>query len=396
VDVKELVSHFESLGDNCEFGVVQRYAGIEPLGFFRWNWTPLEALLGVLDDGFESVDPSRLELYNDRNGEYMVRVPPWGFQYHTHHFEGSIDPEPLREQQIKVTTFLKCKALEDMRSAEKIFVRKGSDTRSNEAALKVFRSLQRYGRNKLLWVVTEDERHVAGTVEVLERGLLRGYIDRFAPVLDAYDCSPIWLDLCRNTYALASTDCPAGTTVSSPRRSTTNLLRYDFVGRETSWWQSSCAESIPAEDSAVLGPLSAFPKRHRLLEDTSPLTGVICGYNVSGLSSGSIYVASAYVCIPSEAHVSEVGMQLRGLPSIMVANADLHQRDVWQRVWISARISTQTDLGRPSLFVVGRAGSTVFSSGWQFEIGATPTPYVSGLMGSMRPAPELRIIVEAA
>jgi hypothetical protein len=28
---EQLVMNFESLGDNCEFGIVQRYAGAEPL-----------------------------------------------------------------------------------------------------------------------------------------------------------------------------------------------------------------------------------------------------------------------------------------------------------------------------------------------------------------------------
>lgn len=32
----ELVARFESLGDNCEFGLVQRHFGAEPVGVFRF------------------------------------------------------------------------------------------------------------------------------------------------------------------------------------------------------------------------------------------------------------------------------------------------------------------------------------------------------------------------
>lgn len=390
-EVHQLLSRFESLGDNCEFGVVQRYARIEPLGLFRWNSTTLPALMAVLGEEFANVDPENVELYTHKNGEFMVRLPPWGFQYHTHLFEGSIEPERLREQQVKVIGFLKRRMLEDLRSGEKIFVRKGTDTRATQAVLDLHRQLLRYGRNTLLWVIPEDESHPAGMVEVLETGLLRGYIDRFAPAEDAYDCSPVWLDLCRNTVALADASCPPRTIIMNPRRHTTNLLRRAFVAKDSSWWQAPSAASIPAEETNPPSPTGSFPKQHKLLEETDPRSGAICGYHVQGLTSGSVYVASAYVCIPEGARVKEVGLQLRGLPSSMVANADLNQRDIWQRVWVTARIPDGRDVGAPSLFVVGDAGSRIWSSAWQFEIGAVPTPYVSGLMGSMRGIWELRI-----
>jgi len=38
----DLVQRFESLGDNCEFGMVQRYAGAEPLSLFRFIVLPID------------------------------------------------------------------------------------------------------------------------------------------------------------------------------------------------------------------------------------------------------------------------------------------------------------------------------------------------------------------
>src|SRR5436305_104536 len=32
----DLATRFESLGDNCEFGILQRLEGAEPLGLLRW------------------------------------------------------------------------------------------------------------------------------------------------------------------------------------------------------------------------------------------------------------------------------------------------------------------------------------------------------------------------
>ena len=35
-DLPTLLNSFESLGDNCEFGFVQRKFGTEPAGLLRW------------------------------------------------------------------------------------------------------------------------------------------------------------------------------------------------------------------------------------------------------------------------------------------------------------------------------------------------------------------------
>jgi hypothetical protein len=68
----------------------------------------------------------------------------------------------------------------DLRSEEKILVRKGDDTATLSDAQRLQGALRKYGSNTLLWVVQEDGAHERGLVEVVGDGLLRGYIDRFA------------------------------------------------------------------------------------------------------------------------------------------------------------------------------------------------------------------------
>ena len=55
--------------------------------------------------------------------------------------------------------------------------------------LPVYAALNESGRNWLLWMVPADAAHPSGVVEVLLPGLLRGYVDRFAPQEDAHDLS---------------------------------------------------------------------------------------------------------------------------------------------------------------------------------------------------------------
>lgn len=207
----DIVSCFESLGDNCEFGLVQRAAGIEPLGFFRLAFARLEALLRALDSDFADVGaPEQVEIYTEPNAELMVRIRGYGFQYHTQQNAGDIATEDLHAQQLRVIPFLTRKLLTDLRAAEKIFVRKGDDSTRLDQIEPLFEALRRHGPVTLLWVVVEDEAHPRGTVEVLRPGLLKGYINRFAPYHDAYGMSDIWIDICRAAYALWRGDSPPG------------------------------------------------------------------------------------------------------------------------------------------------------------------------------------------
>src|SRR6516225_7169551 len=75
-----VLRHFESLGDNCEFGFVQRANGYEDGGLFRWSISPLEKLILCFDENFkdlylfENLEPSAPD---------MVRDIATGLMFHT-------------------------------------------------------------------------------------------------------------------------------------------------------------------------------------------------------------------------------------------------------------------------------------------------------------------------
>jgi hypothetical protein len=67
----------------------------------------------------------------------------------------------------------------------------------------LYMALNRHHDATLLWVVPAERDRPPGTVEVLMPGLLRGYIDRFAPGDNAHDLSfDGWLRVCTNAVAL--------------------------------------------------------------------------------------------------------------------------------------------------------------------------------------------------
>lgn len=206
--LSQLAIRFESLGENCEFGLVQRRCESEPLGLLRFSSTFLRNLIRGLDNGFDGLgDPEEIDPRLEGSGpqkEYMIHEKRFGLVYHTFVYEGQRSVWLMREQESARLKFLRRKFMEELEVAEKIFVYKRNSTVSEEEVLPLFLALNRHGANRLLWVVQADDAHPPGTVEVTMHGLLKGYIDRFAPDENAHDFSfDGWMRVCANAYLLS-------------------------------------------------------------------------------------------------------------------------------------------------------------------------------------------------
>ena len=169
----------------------------------RFTYIELVHLLRGLRNGFEGLGERGTTAITVEGHlrEYVVRETNYGMTYHTFQYETEVDIETIRRQQAAALVFLKRKFLDDIASGEKIFVIKRGDPLRPEEVLPVYAALNDLGRNWLLWVVPATRSHPSGSVEVLLPGLLRGYVDRFAPYDDAHDLSvPAWTALCEAAW----------------------------------------------------------------------------------------------------------------------------------------------------------------------------------------------------
>lgn len=199
----QMIMAFESLGDNCEFGLVQRRLGAEPLGLLRFSYVELPLLLRGLRTGFDGLgEPNTVEVTPEgEDREFVVRESVYGMTYHTYQYEAQISLDAVRQQQATRLNFLKRKLMEDIGAGEKIFVLKRSPPLRPEEVLPVYAILNEPGRNWLLWMVPSDAAHPPGTVEILLPGLLRGYMDRFAPSENAHELSlEAWAAVCEAAW----------------------------------------------------------------------------------------------------------------------------------------------------------------------------------------------------
>jgi hypothetical protein len=177
---RDLVLQFESLGDSCELGLVQRSVGAEPLGMFRFAGAPLRHLIRAMEARFEGIaDPTQIRVQPE-NGEYMIKLTKYDFIYHAHVRIGEADPAMLHEQQTRTVRFLTDKLVADLGSAEKLMVFRQNEELSANDLLDFRSALSGYGPATLLWVQATRPGHPPGTVTLLDDRLMIGYVTRLA------------------------------------------------------------------------------------------------------------------------------------------------------------------------------------------------------------------------
>jgi hypothetical protein len=207
--LRELMLQFESLGQNCEFGLVQRQCGADPLGLLRFSSTPLPNLLNALDARFAGMGrPDSVRVEHSCNGrELMVHDSRYGFVHHAFVKSGAMAAEEVHAREIKRVPLLVRKLIEDLEAAEKIFVFKGMGMLQVEQVYPLAAILRRYADNTLLFVTLADPAHPAGRVEQRAPGFLVGHLTRFAPMENAQDFELAqWVRLCREAIRQKSAE----------------------------------------------------------------------------------------------------------------------------------------------------------------------------------------------
>ncbi len=214
-----LLRNFESLGWNCEFGLVQKWFGLEPMSLLAFGSLPPDRLLEALITDFDGLgDPENtgIELIDQ---EYFTVDKAHGYRNHTWYFHGQADEAQLFRRECRRLQFLKGKLLRDLAGERKILVYKKHPDWPDDAVAELRAVLRTRGDNVLLWVDVENSRHKSGEVQFLSDGFFKGYVDRFSSVDAAgSDISyEAWLRVCTAlTRMLGRSDERAGLDAAVP------------------------------------------------------------------------------------------------------------------------------------------------------------------------------------
>lgn len=190
---------FQSLGEDCEFGIVQRHFDSNSLGLFRFASTGIDGLLMAFDRGLNQlITKDTLEIVR-RDLEYCTRVLPFDFLFHTHVFTTDTTIEKIKAHEVSRLQLLVRKFVEDLRDGRKIFVYKAPEL-SLAKMDELTRRLGHYGPSRLLCVTLTREAQKIGAVEFLSDRLALAYIDRFD--VDLTRCAlDVWSAICHKTLS---------------------------------------------------------------------------------------------------------------------------------------------------------------------------------------------------
>jgi hypothetical protein len=195
---KNLAARFESIGQGCHFGLIQRACGVEPLSLLRFVDTTTAMLYEGLCAGFKDIDaPDRFELHTtDRpRPTYRWRQRDYNLWFDTRVPVDAADPTQLMHTQRRRLAFLRRKFLEDVADADKIFVQTRTDCLTDPEALAVFCALRLHGPATLLWTVFGDAT-AAGRVERIAPGLLCGHLGEVD--FERYAGRDVWVEVMQN------------------------------------------------------------------------------------------------------------------------------------------------------------------------------------------------------
>jgi hypothetical protein len=189
---------FESLGENCEFGIVQRRCGAEPLGPLRFAIVGAENLARALEAGLSDlIDPKLMEARLS-DGRFVAHNRLYDITFgHSGFHDGDVGPDRALHLIVRRLQLLARKLKAILAGGEKVLVFR-SRVDDDAMALRLGAALARFGPNLLLWVAPAPTRSAVGRVEPLADGILKGGIE---PDSDWDNLAlETWLTLCERAY----------------------------------------------------------------------------------------------------------------------------------------------------------------------------------------------------
>jgi Flp pilus assembly protein TadD len=200
-----LMLEFESLGENCEFGVVQRYFGADPLGLLRFTAIPPALLTTALRERFAGVGLPENTTLSIHKNEYLAGDTRYHMAMHTFIRAGNEDRQKRFANICRRLVFLRDKLIGDLELAEKHFVYGSRLRLSDDDIRSLWQAMRTYGKNRLLFVHPSEAGETPGTTRRLEDDLIVGCIDQLSVEAPSFD---LWLQLCRQAHDCWSAAAP--------------------------------------------------------------------------------------------------------------------------------------------------------------------------------------------
>lgn len=238
-----LLLRFESLGENCEFGLVQRHFGIEPLGLLRWVSMTAEGLCLALEERFRSLDDPEDMGVRLVGPEYHMFGKRYRMRMHTYIVESEYKGTrtQLEAQLLRRIRYLRGKFLDDLRMAGKLLLWQSGvgSSLAEETVLRMRDALQSYGPNTLVVIRRDRDATTPPSAESRMSGLIEGRLHQVDSVAThdgrTSSVSPFhgWISLCRLVLEVSTRIRASQAPLAEPTPSGPTQFRSSGLDRHT-------------------------------------------------------------------------------------------------------------------------------------------------------------------
>ena len=198
MSMRQMLLHFESMGNNCEFGLLQRKFGAEPLGLLRWAAIAPTDLSKMLESRFADIGDMAHTKLVVVHGNYILFNTRYNLGTGTFISVSAESAENILPKLCNRMDFLARKLSQSLRAGDKIFLYKALDPITDAETERLWGAVRSYGDSTLLVVRRAEPGHPSASLEHVKDGLMFGYIDRFSNTDISVDA---WLDVCSAAYA---------------------------------------------------------------------------------------------------------------------------------------------------------------------------------------------------
>jgi tetratricopeptide (TPR) repeat protein len=151
-----LFKRFESLGDTCEFGMVQRIFQADQVSLLRWAATSPENLVKALDTRFDGVGDPEHTVISINGDEYTTEDRRYSMHSHTFTSPAAEPIEFFVPEQCRRIQWLRGRLLDNLASASRIFVYKHEEGLTVNNINSLYAALCRYCPETALLCVNRE------------------------------------------------------------------------------------------------------------------------------------------------------------------------------------------------------------------------------------------------
>ncbi|CAM6054500.1 unnamed protein product [Sphagnum tenellum] len=327
LSLDELMRHFESIGNNCEFGIVQRATGYDPPGLFRnVGFLKSEQIINAIGAGLVGMfDENNYTIGKVGWPDYAIDCKVFGFRFHT----GIAETDPIENVAKIISLFrvLKRKFLEDLAEGHKTFVYRHNESKETtpDIAEQLLLALRKHGPNWLLFVREDsDPDHRFAYTQLSYEGLISGGIPKLSQENPPVINFAAWEKLLRSAMA----------------------LRGEPITNEL-------AMNQPGQGAAA----------HVYGDGAKPLFEIAC----AGLEPGSEITAETEIFVPSNFDGPPPNLLVWGYATTKVVLADQTKRDCWQPISVSAAVPISANRAVLAFADAQKMTTPFYSRNWKIS-----------------------------